>query len=156
MCLTERARNAQASYLPSTTSTTGFLIFKMSVSERSPLSKGILLGGSAIFLHAAYSTYEFISVQKSLGLVQGNIPSDVRLSPKSGEESSADFFSGHNRAFRGHGCYRVRTGCYSQPSARHYVGLGVSKTVRFSDSLSGLNITIYLGRLMKLMQDRAL
>ncbi|UZJ52998.1 hypothetical protein CBS101457_002318 [Exobasidium rhododendri] len=42
-------------------------------------AKGILTIGSVIFLHAAYSTYEVLGLQKSLGLTSKLIPVDIMI-----------------------------------------------------------------------------
>lgn len=50
-------------------------------ASSSILGRVVLALGSIFFLHAAYSTYEFVSVQKSLGLIAGQasgVPYDVR------------------------------------------------------------------------------
>lgn len=47
-------------------------------SMRSPVAARVILTlGTLIFLHAAYSTYECISLQKALGLAGGTVPWDV-------------------------------------------------------------------------------
>lgn len=45
----------------------------------SPLGKPLVLLGTLIFLHAAYSTYEHSSIAKTVGLSQSKIPLDVRV-----------------------------------------------------------------------------
>jgi hypothetical protein len=40
-------------------------------------AKGILTFGTIVFFHAAYSTYEYLGLQKSLGLMSKSIPADV-------------------------------------------------------------------------------
>jgi len=43
----------------------------------SKAAKAILTLGSVGFFHAAYSTYEFLGIQKSLGLMSKSIPANV-------------------------------------------------------------------------------
>jgi hypothetical protein len=48
------------------------------LNERSSLAARSVLGvGTLVFLHAAYSTYESVSLQKALGLTASGIPNDV-------------------------------------------------------------------------------
>lgn len=42
-------------------------------------AKAVLTFGSIVFFHAAYSTYEFLGLQKSLGLSGKSVPIDVSI-----------------------------------------------------------------------------
>lgn len=42
-------------------------------------AKAVLTFGSIVFFHAAYSTYEFFGLQKSLGLSGKSVPADVSV-----------------------------------------------------------------------------
>lgn len=60
----------------------------------APLAaKAILAVGSIAFFHAAYSTYEFLGLQKSLGIIGKSVPIDVSdkwrhgRNPKAGPET---------------------------------------------------------------------
>lgn len=64
------------------------------MSEPAPpaslAAKAVLAFGTVVFFHAAYSTYEFHGLQKSLGLLGKSVPVDVSARHSSLREAGRD------------------------------------------------------------------
>ena len=64
------------------------------MSEPAPpaslAAKAVLMFGTVVFFHAAYSTYEFLGLQKSLGLLGKSVPVDVSARHSSMRKAGGD------------------------------------------------------------------
>lgn len=58
----------------------------------SLLAQAILSIGTLVFFHAAYSTYEYLGLSSSLGLVGKSIPLDVSLLISDMRQCGTDYF----------------------------------------------------------------